>query len=56
MSALFALELAGGDIPSEAASPKRAVEVGIVASKSARTKRHAAVPKKKGKRRHKTAV
>ena len=55
LSALFGLELAGGDIPSEAASPKRAAEVGVVATRSAPTKRHAAVPKKNGKRRHKTA-
>ena len=57
LSALFGFELAESDIPPEpAGSPKRAAEVGVAATKSARTNRHAAVPKKKGKRRHKTAA
>jgi uncharacterized Zn finger protein len=57
LSALFGLELAGGDIaPEVATSATRAAEVGVAATKSARTNRHAAGPKKKGKRRHKTAA
>jgi uncharacterized Zn finger protein len=57
LSALFGLELAGGDIPPErTASPEHAAEVGVAATKSARTKRHAAVPKKKGERRRKTVA
>jgi uncharacterized Zn finger protein len=51
LSALFGLELAGGDIaPEVATSATRA------ATKSARTNRHVAGPKKKGKRRHKTSA
>jgi uncharacterized Zn finger protein len=57
LSALFGLELAGSDIPPElAASPKRAAEVGLTATRPARTKRHVAAPKKKGKRRHRTTA
>ena len=57
LSALFGLELAGGDIaPKVATSATRAAEVGVAATKSTRTNRHAAGPKKKGKRRHKTAA
>jgi uncharacterized Zn finger protein len=51
LSALFGLELAVSDIsPELVASPKRAAEVGVAATKSARTKRQASIPKKKGKR------
>ena len=57
LSALFGLELAGGDIaPEVATSATRAAAVGVAATKSARTNRHAAAPKKKGKRRNKTAA
>jgi len=57
LSALFGLELAGGDLaPEVATNATRAAEVGLAATKSARTKRHAAGPKKKGKRRRKTAA
>ena len=54
LSALFGLELAGGDLPAPPAGPKRAAKVAAI--EPARTKRHAAAPKKKGKRRHKTAA
>jgi len=57
LSALFGLELAGGDIPPGlTVSPKHAAELDVAATKSPRTKRQAAVPKKKGKRRQKTAA
>jgi uncharacterized Zn finger protein len=57
LSALFGLELAGWDIaPQLATSPEGAAEVGVAMIKSARTKRHAAVATKKGKRKRKTAA
>ncbi len=57
LSALFGLELTRNDIPPEpTASAMRAAEVGVAATKSTRTNRHAAGPKKKGKRRHKTTA
>jgi uncharacterized Zn finger protein len=57
LTALFGLELAGSDIqPELAGNPKRGAEVGIAATKSPQTSRHPAVPKKKSKRRRKTAA
>ena len=57
LSALFGLELVGGDIrPELPASPDGAAEVGVAMIKSARAKRHGAAAKKKGKRKHKTAA
>jgi uncharacterized Zn finger protein len=58
LSALFGLELAGVDLaPGVATSAARAAKVGLTETKSARTNRHAAGPKKKvsadTKRRHK---
>jgi uncharacterized Zn finger protein len=52
LSNLFGLELAAVDIVSAA----RPAEVSVAATKSTRTNRHAAVPKKKGKRRRKTTA
>ena len=52
LSVLFGLELAGIDIVGAA----RADEVGVAATKPTRTNRHAAVPKKSGKRRRRTTA
>jgi hypothetical protein len=52
LSVLFGLELAGVDIVSATS----VAEVGVAATKSTRKNRPAAVPKKIGKRRRKTAA